>query len=146
MAKPQIIDKASNKVVFTENPFNKMRGYINASNGVLEIDYENHKVTRIGKKPEFMFSYCINTDFDPTAVDTKIHEMLGENLGELQRELLYQLAAIAIRDVDTKLIPSKLAYLFIGEKNTGKNVVMQVLNDFFGNAIVSRIPLGITNI
>src|SRR5665647_641030 len=129
------------KKVFTDNPFNKHTGYINAKNGVLHIDYKNRKVSLIGKKPEYMFSYCIDTEFHPEIVDTEIHRVLGENLGELQRDLIYQMAAIAIRDTDPKLIPSKIAYLFIGPRNTGKNVIMQILNDFFGSAIVSRIPL-----
>ena len=132
---------ASTVNVYTDNPFNKHTGYINAKNGVLQIDYENRKVKLIGKKPEYMFSYCIDTEFHPEKVDTEIHRVLGENLGELQRDLIYQMAAIAIRDTDPKLIPSKIAYLFIGPRNTGKNVVMQILNDFFGNAIVARIPL-----
>jgi phage/plasmid-associated DNA primase len=139
--KSQIIDKASNVKVYTDNPFNKHTGYINTKNGVLHIDYKNRKVSLIGKKPEYMFSYCIDTEFHPEKVDTEIHRVLGENLGELQRDLIYQMAAIAIRDTDPKLIPSKIAYLFIGPRNTGKNVVMQILNDFFGSAIVSRIPL-----
>ena len=93
--KAQIIDKASNKNVYTTNPFNKHTGYINARNGVLKIDYEKRKITLIGKKPEYMFSYCIDTIYDPLAVDTEIHEMLGENLGEFQRELIYQMVAIS---------------------------------------------------
>lgn len=142
--KAQIIDMASLKNperVFIENPFNKHTGYINAKNGVLRLDYENRKVELIGKKPDYMFSYCIDTEYDPNALDTEIHQMLYDNVGPIQREFIYQMVAIAIRDTDPKLIPSKVAYLFIGPRNTGKNVVMQVLNDFFGNAIVSRIPL-----
>jgi phage/plasmid-associated DNA primase len=139
--KAQIIDAASNVKVFTENPFNKYTGYINARNGVLKLDYENKSVTQLGKRPEFMFSYCIDTEYKPKAIDSEIHSMLGQNLGEVQRDLFYQMAAIAIRDTDPKLIPSKIAYLFIGPRNTGKNVVMSVLDDFFGKAIVSRIPL-----
>ena len=142
--KSQIIDMASLRNperVFIENPFNKHTGYINAKNGVLKLDYVNKRVTLLGKKPDYMFSYCIDTTYNPDAKDTAIHEMLRENLGEEQRDFIYQMAAIAIRDTDPHLIPSKIAYLFIGPRNTGKNVVMQVLNDFFGNAIVSRIPL-----
>jgi hypothetical protein len=43
------------KSVFTDNPFNKHTGYINAKNGVLQIDYKNRKVSLIGKKPEYMY-------------------------------------------------------------------------------------------
>jgi hypothetical protein len=104
------------KKVFTDNPFNKHTGYINAKNGVLHIDYKNRKVSLIGKKPEYMFSYCIDTEFHPEIIDTEIQRVLGENLGELQIDLIYQMAAIAIRDTDPKLIPSKIAYLFIGPR------------------------------
>jgi phage/plasmid-associated DNA primase len=136
-----IIHLASTVDVYTTNPFNKHTGYINARNGVLKIDYKNRIVTKIGKNPKYMFSYCIDTDFDPTIVDTEIHEMLGQNLGNAQRDLIYQMAAIAIRDTDPELLPSKIACLLIGPRNTGKNVVMKALDDFFGKSIVSHIPL-----
>jgi len=139
--KLNIIDMASNNKSYIQNPFNKYTDLINARNGVFKLDYTNRTVTLLGKQPKYMFSYCIDTEYKPEIQNDVIHEMLGEIVGEEQRDLIYQMAAIAIRDTDPKLIPSKVAYLFIGPKNTGKNVVMQVLNDFFGTAIVSRIPL-----
>jgi phage/plasmid-associated DNA primase len=45
------------------------------------------------------------------------------------------------RSLDMNLSPSKVAYLLIGMKNTGKNVTMQILMDFFGYGLVSRTPL-----
>jgi Family of unknown function (DUF5906) len=145
-----IIDMASfgSKVfIDTNSPFNKQIALneniilINAKNGVLQIDYKNKKVKLLGKKPEYLFSYCINAKYNPEIANDVIHEMLIEILGEEDTELIYQIAAMAIRDTNPKLIPSKIAYLFIGPRNTGKNTVMDVLHRFFGNAIVSRITL-----
>ena len=136
-----IIHLASTVNVYTENPFNKHSGYINTRNGVLHIDYDTRTITKMGKRPEYMFSYCINTRFDKDARDTEIHRVLVENLGELQTELIYQLAAICIRDADPSLTPSKICFLFIGPRNTGKTIVMQILSEFFGSEIVARIKL-----
>ena len=145
-----IIHSASfgNKVfIDTESPFNKQIALdkhtelINAKNGVLKIDYVNRNVTLLGKMPQYMFNYCINTIYKEEIKNDVIHEMLLEILGGEQTDLIYQIAAMAIRDTNPKLIPSKIAYLFIGKKHTGKNTVMDILRKFFGNAIVSHITL-----
>jgi phage/plasmid-associated DNA primase len=114
---------------------------INANNGVLQIDYADKKVTLLGKHPKYMFNYCIYAKYKPGIHNDVIHEMLVEILGEEQTDLIYQIAAMAIRDANPKLAPSKIAYLFIGPRNTGKNTVMNLLHKFFGKAIVSHITL-----
>jgi P4 family phage/plasmid primase-like protien len=139
--KAQIIDHASMKRVSIENPFNRCRNMINARNGVLKLDYENHTVEVLGKRPEYMFSYCIDTVYDPNADPTPVHNMLVEIVGEDQVDLIYQMAAIAIRDTDHTIDSSKVAYFLLGRKNAGKNAIIRVLSDFLGKRIVSTIPL-----
>jgi len=143
--KSQIIDLASLTEVTVENPFNKHNErdimYINAKNGVIKLDFKNKTIIHLGKRPDFKCSYSISAEFHPQIVDTEIHNMLRENLGVEPRERFYEMAAIAIRDADPKLIPSKVAFMLIGRKNTGKNVTVQILTDFFGYGLVSRTPL-----
>jgi phage/plasmid-associated DNA primase len=139
--KAQIIEKASMKRVYVDNPFNKVKNVINARNGVLKLDYDNRKVDIIGKKPDYMFSYCIDTIYDENADPGPIDRELEKILGPVQKELIYQIAALAIRDTDPDLAPSKIAYIFFGKPNTGKNTVQDLLLRFFGGRVVSHIPL-----
>ena len=136
-----IIILASTVRVYTENPFNKAKNVINARNGVLELDYEKGEVKLIGKKPDYMFSYCINTIYDETASSAEIDMALDQVVEPAQRELIYQIAALAIRDTDPELDPSKVAYIFYGKPHTGKNTVQNLLLRFFGGRVVSHIPL-----
>jgi phage/plasmid-associated DNA primase len=126
-----------------DNPFNKHVGYINSKNGVLELDVKNRKVKIIGKKPEFKFSYCINTTYNPDAdiVNDIIHMELENIVGAYQRDLLYQLCELAIVDSDPARDPSKIMYILMGKRDAGKGVVMSTINEFFGNSIVSHCKL-----
>jgi len=126
-----------------QNPFNEYTGYINAKNGVLELDVKNRTVRVIGKKPEFRFSYCINTTYNEKSntFDDRIHLELENILGAYQRDLIYQLCAIAITDADQERDPSKIAYIFMGKRNAGKGVVTAILHAFFGREIVSHCKL-----
>lgn len=139
--KSQIIDHASLKNVHVDTPFNKCKNVINARNGILKLDYEKKTVKLVGKKPDYMFSYCIDTIYDPNADSSVIDKELERILGPVQKELIYQIAAIAIRDTDPDLAPSKIAYIFQGKPNTGKNTVQNLLLKFFGKRVVSHIPL-----
>jgi phage/plasmid-associated DNA primase len=139
--KTNIIELASMSRVYVDNPFNKVKNVINARNGVLELDYENKTVRMIGKKPDYMFSYCIDTVYDPSADSSVIDRELERILGYQQKELIYQIAALAIRDTDPDLAPSKVAYIFHGKPNTGKNTIQDLLLKFFGARVVSHIPL-----
>jgi phage/plasmid-associated DNA primase len=138
--KANIIDFASRRDGYTTNPFNKYTDLINAKNGVLKVDYVNKKVTFLGKQPKYLFSYSIDTEYRTEIQNDVIHDKLGEIAGEEQRELIYQMAAMAIRDTNIKLIPSKVAYLLIG-RNEDKYTVMHLLGKFFGHRIVTRLSL-----
>lgn len=139
--KAQIIEKASLEDVYTKSPFNQCSGLINAKNGVLKLDFETRKVTLIGKKPEYMFSYCVDTLYDPNADPGPIDKFIEEVVGPGQKEIIYQIAALAIRDADVSLDSSKVAYYFVGKPNTGKNAIMRLLSSFIGQTNVSTIPL-----
>jgi P4 family phage/plasmid primase-like protien len=140
--KNQIIDHASFKrSVHVKPPFNQYSGLINAKNGVLQLDYENRKVTLLGKKPVYMFSYCVDTIYDPNADPGPIDKFLEEVVGPEQKEIIYQMAALAIRDTDIILEPSKVAYYFNGKPNTGKNAILRLLTSFIGQTNVATIPL-----
>jgi P4 family phage/plasmid primase-like protien len=127
--------------VYTTSPFNKCKGLINAKNGVVKLDYEKRTATLIGKKPQYKFNYCIDTIYDPAADSGPIDKFLEEIVGPDQKEYIYQMAALAIRDADVELEPSKVCYFIQGPRNTGKNHLLKVLSTFLGNSNTSTIPL-----
>lgn len=127
--------------VYTKSPFNKCKGLINAKNGVIKLDYEHRTAKLIGKKPQYMFNYCINTIYDPNADPAPIDTFIEEIVGPEQKEYIYQMAALAIRDADVELEPSKVCYFIQGPRNTGKNHLLKVLSTFLGDTNTSTIPL-----
>jgi hypothetical protein len=86
--------------VYVKSPFNKYKGLINTRNGVIKLDYKNHKATLIGKKPKYLFNYCVDTFYDPYADPTPIDNFLEEVVGPDQKDFIYQIVALAIRDTD----------------------------------------------
>lgn len=127
--------------VYTQSPFNKCKGLINAKNGVIKLDYDHRTVKLIGKKPQYMFNYCIDTIYDPNADPAPIDKFIEEIVGQEQKDYIYQMAALAIRDADVELEPSKVCYFIQGPRNTGKNHLLKVLSTFLGAANTSTIPL-----
>lgn len=139
--KSSIIELAVRQNTYIKSPFNKYKNYINVRNGVLELDYKNRKITPIGKKPEFMFNYCIDTIYDENADSTAIDQYVEQILGKDQKELFYQIPAIAIRDLDLDLEPSKICYALVGDKHTGKDSLLNLLRKLFGNSVITSIKL-----
>lgn len=127
--------------VYTSTPFNKCKGLINAKNGVIKLNYENRTATLIGKKPQYKFNYCIDTIYNPEADPEPIDKFIEEIVGPEQKEYIYQMAALAIRDADVELEPSKVCYFIQGPRNTGKNHLLKVLSVFLGATNTSTIPL-----
>jgi len=138
----QIISQASySGLVFTRSPFNQYPDYINAKNGVLKLDYENRTVELIGKKPGFMFNYCIDAEYDPKANARPIDKFIEEVVGPHQKDIIYQMPAIALRDIDMELESSKIAYFIIGPKHAGKNQLIRLNIDFLGRRNITTIPM-----
>jgi P4 family phage/plasmid primase-like protien len=127
--------------VHLESPFNKYKGLINTKNGVIKLDYENRKAILIGKNPRYMFNYCIDTYFDPNADPTPIDNFLEEVVGLDQKDFIYQIVALAIRDTDLDLEPSKVCYFLHGPRHSGKNMILRLLFTCIGMANTSTIPL-----
>jgi P4 family phage/plasmid primase-like protien len=127
--------------VYINSPFNQYKGHINTKNGVIKLDFENRKAILIGKQPKFMFNYCLDTYYDPNADPTQIDRFLEEVVEQDQKEIIYQIAALAIRDADVNLAPSKVCYYFQGPPHSGKNAVLNLLRKCIGDANTSSIPL-----
>ncbi len=100
--KINIMDQAASKDVKTENPFNLVPNVLNTRSGVLKLNYENETVELLGKRPEYMFSYCIDCYYDPSADPTELEEVLTKILDEDQLEFAYQIPALALRHVDIR--------------------------------------------
>jgi P4 family phage/plasmid primase-like protien len=138
----QVIVKAGlNNNVYTKSPFNKCKGMINTKNGVVKLDYKNREATLEGKKPGYIFNYFIDTIYDPAADSGPIDKFLEEVVGRDQKEIIYQMAALAIRDTDIDLALSKVAYFFIGPPHSGKNAIIDLLTKLLGTDNTSSIPL-----
>lgn len=140
-----IIDTASwidDKRVFKKkSPFNKIKNVINCRNGVIELDYEHKTRKLLGKRPEYAFNYCIDAIYDPSASPEKANMIIDRVVGRPQRDIIYQIPALAIRDTDPKLKSSKVCYLLIGDTGKGKSTIQEFLSNFLGDDVVSNIPL-----
>jgi len=140
-----IIDTASwidkDRVFKKKSPFNKVKNVINCLNGVIELDYEHKTCKLLGKRPEYAFNYCIDAIYNPNASPEKANKIIDRVVGRPQRDIIYQIPALAIRDTDPKLKSSKVCYLFIGDTGKGKSTIQEFLSNFLGEDVVSNIPL-----
>jgi phage/plasmid-associated DNA primase len=74
---------------------------------------------------------------DTSVIDQYIEDILGKD----QKKLFYQIPAIAIRDTDIDLEPSKICYFFKGDQHAGKDSSCNLLRKFFGDRVVTSISL-----
>ena len=138
----QIINQASfDGRVCKESPFNQYPAHINTKSGVLKLDYKNRSVELIGKNPDYMFNYCIAAEYDKFADGKRIDKFIEEVVGPDQKDIIYQIPALAIRDTDITLSPSKVVYWLQGPKNSGKNALMLAISTLLGRKNVTSIPL-----
>src|SRR5665647_3662665 len=127
--------------MYTHNSFNKQKNVVYTRSGVLLMDYKNKKIIPLGKKPENMFSYCVDCEYNPDADATEIDNIYRNVVGHQQIDIIYQIPALALIHTDIELTPTKIAYIFLGKSNTGKSIVQTGYAKLFGTETVSKISV-----
>lgn len=135
------LGQAAGYKMYTHNPFNKQKNVVNTRSGVLLMDYKNKKIIPLGKKPENMFSYCVDCEYNPDADATEIDNIYRNVVGHQQIDIIYQIPALALIHTDIELTPTKIAYIFLGKSNTGKSIVQTGYAKLFGTETVSKISM-----
>lgn len=120
------------------NEFNKHDELINVRNGVL--DYKSKKL--LPKDPKYMFTYQLNVAYVEGATKDDIPYLLrfyqtsldedGEKL-----DLLLQI----IGYLCTTLMTAKKCFILVGEPNSGKSLILHLIEYMIGKKYISNIPL-----
>lgn len=112
--------------------------FINLKNGVFEI--RTKKVIKY--KKEDYFTYVVNACYEEITVHSMkprtFHEFISSSLGncEEKRKLLLQIIGYVISDLEG----AKKAFFFIGESNSGKSVLLELVRYVMGEDFITNIP------
>lgn len=118
--------------------FNSCDDLINISNGVL-----NYKTKELlDKSPEYKFTYQLNVKYisDLSRVKTPYFDKFcATSLDDStdKRQLLLQI----IGYLCTPLMKAKKCFIFLGEPNSGKSLMILIIEYMFGKSLISNIQL-----
>ena len=112
-----------------EYPFNGL-GKIPVSNGVIDIDVESETISLLPHSPEYKFNYILPVSYDRDAPDTIHDEMICKYVDEKYRDILYQIPAQAIIQIESD--PFKKAYLIQGDPHAAKSTYLALNERVFG--------------
>lgn len=110
-------------------PFNG-NGMIPVANGVIAIDVESETITLLPHSHEYRFNYILPVVYNPDAPDTIHDEMICRYVEERYRDILYQIPAQAIIQIESD--PFKKAYLIQGDPHAGKSTYLALNEMVFG--------------
>lgn len=120
------------------NQLNSDRYLINLRNGVLDIN----NLSIQAKNFAYHFTYCLNAEYISSAKwedCPHFQKFCMTSLGgdENKIELLLQILGY----LWSQVWGAKVAFMFIGEANCGKSVILDLMKYIWGNENVSNIPL-----
>lgn len=133
----EIIDRITTEPSIQDNAeFNPNSNLINFKNGVLDI------LTKKFKKhsPQYLFTNCIQTDYDPDPQEgRKFKEfIMCCTRGNYQKEIhLQEILGYLISEYST----AKKVPFFIGQPNSGKSLLLNLIAELIGPAQTARVPL-----
>ena len=115
--------------------FNKYENMINIRSGVLE--YETLRLYE--KSPKYMFTYCLNVEYTVSEKMPYFNYFCKTSLegDEKKKELLLQI----IGYLCTPLITAKKCFVFLGAPNSGKSMMLHLIESIFGEELISNIQL-----
>lgn len=111
--------------------------YIRIQNGVFDVTTGHHEPNKVGE-----FSYALNFNYLPQnerekpIFDEYINSVFPEGK-EVKRKLLLQILGYCLSDY-TK---AKAAFFFIGESNSGKSTMLELVKRILPEQMVTSIPL-----
>lgn len=123
------------QVVFTEE---ETENYLNLSNGIFDVETERLETSTEEKK----FSYAL--DFNYLDKKERVHEVFNHfcetsfpTMTEEKKILLLQMLGYLISDC----IGAKTGFFLMGESNSGKSVILELLRKVLPKNSVTAIPL-----
>jgi len=126
-------------------PFNRRAGLLPLQNGVLHVDYVHETFTLKAHAPEYRFTYKLPIEYDPGADTSGILAALHSWVSAQDVITLLQLPAQALLQaqqvVDGKNTTFKKAYIFEGERNSGKTTYYHLLEHVLGAQNMSDVNL-----
>jgi P4 family phage/plasmid primase-like protien len=124
--------------VETEYPFNLATDAVPVRNGILKIDFDTGKITKIDFTPDYRFNYRLAVAYDALADGAPILQYLN-TLGT-DSQILLQIPAHAILGMLGRTY--KKAYFLQGTKNSGKSTYIDLLVRYlFGISVCSSVSL-----
>lgn len=124
------------QLILTEEYYKE---FINVKNGIYDLNHRRF----IKDDGCFTFGYCLDFNYqEKTNVDSMpifnnfIKSIFPEEFDE-KRELLLQILGYVISDYTN----AKAGFFFIGESNSGKSTILEILRAVLQEHVVSAVPL-----
>ena len=109
--------------------------YVNCKNGV--FDAETGKLQKHNKKYEF--THCINASYDENAIGERFMEFIHESCRGKKK--LIMLVQEVIGYALSSCINVKKAFIFYGPPNTGKSLILNIIQRIIGDSNVSHVTI-----
>jgi len=129
----EILSKIKDRTTIERSEFEVEPRYLNFNNGVYDIE-EKRLIPR--SERDFMFRTKIPVDYDEKATCPVFIEMVKDATGGNAKYIFDWMAYSLYRRYFLKK-----AMIFVGERDTGKTTILNVIKKFFGEGNVSGVDL-----
>lgn len=137
--KVTMINEVCTQLSFDEtniNELNKKDNIINLKNCLLEFDEKGNMCKKEHSQEEFI-TYMFNYNYNPNVVCNKWLTFLDETLPKDQQILLQEIIGYVLIHNNR----AKKFFNFYGAGDTGKSVILRVLQKIVGRDLITSIPL-----
>jgi P4 family phage/plasmid primase-like protien len=131
--KNEVLNCIKTKEYVKQNELEPPLNLINVKNGVFDIE----KKELLPHSPEYRFINQVNAKYDPNAKIVKIDEYLKNSVDGNDQPLIQEF----LGDCLQRSYSFKRAIMCVGERDTGKSQLLNMIDEFLGRENVSNITL-----